>query len=125
VIWMSTMGALIFVFAAPIMHLFTKLPEVARIGAEGLRIVALTQPFWAIGIVQSGALRGTGDTRTPLLISTVGMWTTVLLVWLGLTFVGGGLGMVWGAFLLTSPLTAGVSWLRFRRRVSSLELETA
>jgi MATE family multidrug resistance protein len=123
VVWMSTMGALIFLFAGPIMHLFTKQPDVARIGAEGLRIVALTQPFWAVGMVQSGALRGTSDTRTPLLISTVGMWTTVLLVWLGLRFVGGGLGMVWGAFLMTSPVTAGVTWLCFRRRVQ--ELETA
>lgn len=123
VIWMSTMGALIFVFAGPIMHLFTKLPEVVRVGAEGLRLVALTQPFWAVGMVQSGALRGTGDTRYPLLISTVGMWTTVLLVWLGLTFFGGGLVTVWGAFLITSPMTAGVSWLRFRHRVGELESE--
>jgi MATE family multidrug resistance protein len=125
VIWMSTMGALIFLFAGPIMHLFTKLPDVARIGADGLRIVALTQPFWAVGMVQSGALRGTGDTRYPLLISTVGMWTTVLLVWLGLTFVGGGLVMVWGAFLITSPVTGGLSWLRFRHRVRELECEAA
>ena len=96
VIWMSTMGALIFLFAGPIMHLFTNMPDVARIGAEGLRIVALTQPFWAVGMVQSGALRGTGDTRYPLLISAVGMWTTVLLVWLGVTFFGGELVTVWG-----------------------------
>ena len=123
VIWMSAMGALIFAFAGPIMQIFTKIPDVARIGAEGLRIVALTQPFWAVGMVQSGALRGTGDTRYPLLISTVGMWTTVLLVWLGLTFFGGGLVTVWGAFLITSPITAGMSWLRFRRRVGELESE--
>ena len=124
VIWMSTMGALIFVFAGPIMHLFTNMRDVVRIGAEGLRLVALSQPFWAVGMVQSGALRGTGDTRYPLLISAVGMWTTVFLVWLGITLFGGGLVTVWGAFLITSPVTAGVSWLRFRRRVAELESET-
>ncbi len=123
VIWMSVMGALAFVFATPIMSLFTKLPDVARIGAEGLRIVALTQPFWAVGMVQSGALRGTGDTRTPLVISAVGMWTTVLLVWLGLKAMGGGLVTVWGAFLLTSPITAAFSWLRFRHRMRELASE--
>jgi Na+-driven multidrug efflux pump len=120
--WMSTMGAVIFLFAEPIMLLFTKQADVVRIGADGLRIVALTQPFWAVGMVQSGALRGTSDTRTPLLISTVGMWTTVLVVWLGLRYVSGGLGMVWGAFLITSPITATVTWLCFRRRVRELEL---
>ncbi len=124
VIWMSAIGALIFVFANPIMRLFTHLPDVVRIGAAGLRMVALTQPFWAVGIVQSGALRGTGDTRTPLLISSVGMWTTVLLVWLGLSlWGGGGLVTIWGAFLLTSPVTASVSWLCFRRRIRELEAE--
>lgn len=121
VLWMSTMGAFIFLFAEPIMHLFIQSPHVAQIGAQGLRIVALTQPFWAIGMVQSGALRGTSDTRTPLLISSVGMWATVLLVWLGLKFVGGGLGMFWGAFLITSPVTAGMTWWCFRRRVRELE----
>ena len=105
------------------MHLFIHSAHVAQIGAQGLRIVALTQPFWAIGMVQSGALRGTSDTRTPLLISSVGMWATVLLVWLGLKFVGGGLGMFWGAFLITSPVTAGVTWWCFRRRVRELEAE--
>ena len=124
VLWMSAIGALIFVFANPIMRLFTHLPDVVRIGAAGLRMVALTQPFWAVGMVQSGALRGTGDTRTPLLISSLGMWTTVLLVWLGLSlWGGGGLVTIWGAFLLTSPVTATVSWLCFRRRIRELEAE--
>lgn len=123
VLWMSAIGALIFVFASPIMRLFTNAPDVVRIGAAGLRIVALTQPFWAVGMVQSGALRGTGDTRYPLIIGAAGMWTTVLLAWLALTFLGGGLVTVWGAFLLTSPVTAALSWRRFRSRVEELESE--
>ena len=120
VVWMSTIGALVFVFSVPIMRLFTSAPDVIHIGATGLRIVALTQPFWAVGMVQSGALRGTGDTRFPLIIGALGMWTTVLLVWLGLTFRGGGLVTVWGAFLLTAPVTAALSWRRFRQRVQEL-----
>jgi Na+-driven multidrug efflux pump len=121
VLWMSAIGVLILIFSAPIMRLFTGETDVIRIGAAGLRVVALTQPFWAVGMVQSGALRGTGDTRFPLLIGAAGMWSTVLLVWLGLTFLGGGLAMVWSAFLLTSPFTATLTWLRFRHRVRELE----
>ena len=123
VVWMSSIGALVFVFSVPIMRLFTSAPDVIRIGAEGLRIVALTQPFWAVGMVQSGALRGTGDTRYPLIIGALGIWTTVLIVWLGLTFRGGGLITVWGAFLLTAPVTAALSWRRFRHRIPELEAE--
>ena len=123
VIWMSSIGALVLIFAEPIMRLFTKEADVIRIGAAGLRMVALTQPFWAVGMVQSGALRGTGDTRFPLLIGTAGMWSAVLLVWLALTFVGGGLATVWSAFLITSPVTAALTWRRFRSRIAELESE--
>jgi putative MATE family efflux protein len=125
VLWMSAIGVLIFVFATPIMRIFTADPEVILIGAAGLRVVALTQPFWGVGMVQSGGLRGTGDTRFPLIIGTTGVWSAVLLAWAGLTFVGGGLPMVWGAFLVTSPITSSLTWRRFRRRVRDLEERNA
>jgi multidrug resistance protein, MATE family len=121
VLWMSAIAVLFFVFATPIMRLFTSEPEVIRIGAAGLRAVALTQPFWGVGMVQSGALRGTGDTRFPLIVGSVGVWCAVLLAWLGLTIFGGGLPIVWGAFLITSPITSALTWRRFRRRVRELE----
>jgi putative MATE family efflux protein len=121
VMWMSAIAVLFFVFATPIMRLFTAEPDVIRIGAAGLRVVALTQPFWGVGMVQSGGLRGTGDTRFPLIIGAAGVWSAVLLAWLGLTVFGGGLPMVWGAFLVTSPITASLTWRRFRRRVRELE----
>jgi MATE family multidrug resistance protein len=121
-IWMSAIGVLIFVLATPIMRLFTADPDVVQIGAAGLRVVALTQPGWAVGIVMSGALRGTGDTRFPLVMSAVGTWTAVLLAWLFLTFFGVGLSGVWAAFLVTSPITAFLTWRRFRRRVNELEM---
>lgn len=123
VIWMSAMGALLFVFAAPILRLFTADPGVIGIGAAGLRVVALTQPFWAVGMVQAGALRGTGDTRFPLIIGAMGTWSAVLLVFLTLRFVGGGLPAVWSAFLVTSPVTGFLTWRRFRHRVRELEGE--
>src|SRR4029453_12498636 len=118
--WMSTIGALFLVFATPIMQLFTTEPNVIAIGAAALRVVALTQPFWAVGMVNSGALRGTGDTRFPLLIGSSGIWSAVLLVWLFLNFIGGGLPAVWAAFLITLPVTAFLNWWRFRARMREL-----
>jgi putative MATE family efflux protein len=120
VLWMSLIGAAMFLFAEPVMRQFTAQADVVRIGAAGLRVVALTQPFWAIGIVQSGALRGTGDTRFPLMIGSVGIWSAVGLVWLILHLWGGGLPAVWSAFLITSPITASLTWLRFQRRLPEL-----
>jgi MATE family multidrug resistance protein len=117
VIWMSVMGGLIFAFAPAIMSLFSSEPNVIHIGSAGLRVMALTQPFWAIGMTRSGALRGTGDTRFPLLIGSLGIWSAVGLVWLTLTFIGGSLPSVWAAFLVTSPVTAWLTWRRFNRRM--------
>jgi putative MATE family efflux protein len=121
VLWMTGIGVLLFVFAAPIMRLFTAQPDVIAIGAAGLRVVALTQPFWAVGMAQTGGLRGTGDTRFPLIVGAAGMWTAVLLAWLAVTVLGGGLPLVWAAFLLTSPVTSFLSWRRFRHRILELE----
>jgi putative MATE family efflux protein len=122
-IWMSSIGLLVLIFATPIMRLFTAEPEVVRIGAAGLRVVALTQPMWAIGMVLSGALRGTGDTRFPLVIGAAGIWSAVLVAWLILNFLGWGLPGVWAAFLVTSPVTSFLTWRRFRARIH--EIETA
>jgi MATE family multidrug resistance protein len=118
--WMSAMGGLIFFFAVPIVGVFSSEPAVVQTGAAALRVMAFTQPFWAIGMVRSGALRGTGDTRFPLIIGSLGIWTAVGLVWLILTLIGGGLPAVWAAFLVTSPLSAWLTWLRFRYRMREL-----
>jgi multidrug resistance protein, MATE family len=123
VLWMSSIGALVLLFAPSIMRLFTADPDVVRIGASGLRVVALTQPFWAVGMVQAGGLRGTGDTRFPLIIGGAGVWGAVLLAWLGLRYFGGGLVTVWGAFLITSPITSTLTWWRFHSRVHQLKVE--
>jgi multidrug resistance protein, MATE family len=118
---MSAIGVLLFAFATPIMRLFTDEADVIQIGAAGLRVVALTQPFWAVNMVQSGGLRGTGDTRFPLVVGAASMWTAVLLAWLALSTIGGGLPIVWAAFLVTAPINSYLNWRRFRRRISELE----
>ena len=64
VIWMSAIAVLLFIFAPQVLGLFTSDPAVIAAGVPGLRVVALTQPFWAVLFVQSGALRGTGNTRS-------------------------------------------------------------
>jgi MATE family multidrug resistance protein len=117
VLWMSGFGALIFLAATPIMRLFSTDPEVIAIGAGGLRVMALTQPFWAVRMAGSGALRGTGDTRFPMLIGSLGIWAAVAIVWVMLHTIGGSLAAVWGAFLVTAPVTALLTWRRFQGRL--------
>ena len=120
--WMGLTGAIFLVFATPIMQLFTSDPLVVAAGAAGLRVVALTQPFWAVMFVQSGALRGTGNTRFPLLVTGVGMWISVALAYVFLSTIGGALVAVWSAFLVMSPIMALLFWRRFRATVKGQTL---
>lgn len=104
--WMSAIAAIVLLFATPIMQLFTVDQAVIQTGAAGLRIVALAQPFWAIVFVQAGVLRGTGNTRFPLLANGGTIWLSVGLAWLLLATVGGRLITVWAAFLVLAPALA-------------------
>ncbi|MFZ1754888.1 MAG: MATE family efflux transporter [Caldilineaceae bacterium] len=116
-IWMGSMAVLFFLFATPIMRAFTDEADVVRQGAASLRVLAFSQPFWALLFVYSGSLRGLGNTSFPLRVNTVGIWSTVLLGWLAVTFWSGGVAEVWAAFILTSPLMAWILFRRFRGEI--------
>lgn len=115
--WMGAIGVLILFFAEQMMLLFSTDPVVVRMGAAGLRTVALAQPLWAILFVHSGALRGAGNTQFPLRVNATGIWGAVGISAALLATVGGGLVSVWVSFLVTSPITCGLMWWRFRQIV--------
>jgi putative MATE family efflux protein len=118
VIWMSAIAVLLIIFAPQVIGMFTSDATVIAAGVPGLRVLALTQPFWAVLFVQAGALRGTGDTRFPLLVSGMSIWAAVGLAYALLETIGGGLVTIWAAFLVVSPVMAYLMWRRFRRTVA-------
>jgi Na+-driven multidrug efflux pump len=99
------------------MGFFTEDQEMIEVGASGLRIVALAQPFWAMLFVYSGALRGLGNTRFPLRVNASGIWISVGLAYLFVYFVGGQLNAVWSGFLIVAPLMGGLLWWRFNQLI--------
>lgn len=76
---MFFMSLLLFFAAVPIMGLFTPDEEVIRMGSELLRILAIIQVPQMIAMVYSGALKGSGDTKSPFLIALISMWGVRLL----------------------------------------------
>lgn len=74
VLIMTVGGVLLFVFARQLIMLFTPDEETIALGMQVLRIVAFAEPFFAMGIVITGVLRGAGDTRAPFLICLITMW---------------------------------------------------
>lgn len=116
--WMAAMGVISYLLAEPIMALFSQDEAVLRDGVNAIQIVALAQPFWAVLFVQSGALRGMGNTNFPLRVNSASLWATMAIAWLAVNHFNGQIAHVWGVFLLTSPINAFILWKRFRRAVA-------
>jgi putative MATE family efflux protein len=118
-IWMGALAVVFLFFAEKIIAIFTPDPTVVALGGAGLRAIALTQPFWAIGMVQSGGLRGTGNTQFPLRVGTSGIWAAVLLGAAASYLTGGQYGLIpiWSAFLITAPITSFLTWRKFRNTI--------
>ena len=60
-----------FVFAEPILAGFGAAPDVVALGSAYIRIISLVVFFQFIGFLGSAALRGAGDTVTPLWIGVL------------------------------------------------------
>jgi putative MATE family efflux protein len=118
-LWMAVGGGIYFLFAHPVMRLFTDDPEVVTAGADALRALAIGLPFWSAWFVFGGALRGIGDTRTPMISSGVAVWGAVALAYITVTVFDRGLGAVWLCFIVTAPIAAFVNWTMFRRRMAA------
>jgi MATE family multidrug resistance protein len=121
VLWMGTGGVLAFLFGGRIVGTFTDDPAVVAAGEVALRALSIALPFWALWFVSGGGLRGSGDTRTPLIIGPATMWSSVLIAWIAVHWFGGGLGWVWLSFALTTSPASILMWRGFRRRIGDYE----
>src|SRR5829696_2584504 len=120
-IWMATGGVLTFLFSDRVIGVFSADPAVIESGTAALRALSVALPFWGLWFVSSGSLRGSGDTRTPLLIGASTMWLSVLIAWIAVRWFGAGLGMVWFAFFLTTAPASLLMWWVYRRRIAEFE----
>src|SRR5262249_57085208 len=102
-IWMGALGLVFLLLAPRLMRIFTNDQQMIDIGAAAIWVVALAQPFWAATFVYAGALRGTGNTRTPLLITGVAVWAVVGVGFLALQLGQARLAAIWLGFLLVCP----------------------
>lgn len=71
---MTAAGALFFAFPLSLASVFVRSGQldVARQAVPLLQIVAVAMPAFSITMILSGALRGAGDTRWPLIFSLIG-----------------------------------------------------
>jgi putative MATE family efflux protein len=119
-IWMGAMGLVLVLFAPQVMGLFTGDPAVIDAGAIGMRVLAISQPVWAIVFVQAGGLRGMGNTRAPMIVFGGGLWVCAIAAATAVAALGGGLVTIWAAYTVIAPVIAWLMWRRFRATVAKV-----
>lgn len=89
-------GIVLYLTAYPLMCLFTNSTEVARIGAEMLRLVAFSEPFFGLMVVMEGIYYGLGRTKYTFWVTTLSMWgVRILFTWICVEIWRLGLTEVW------------------------------
>lgn len=112
---MSVAGVFFFLIPQLFVRLYTDDPEVISMASSVLRLIAVSQPFLAAAMVLAGALRGAGDTRWVLIITTIGVWCVRLVLAYVLCIVlGWGLIGAWIGMSVDLALRAVLVWLRYR-----------
>ncbi|MGB9404322.1 MAG: MATE family efflux transporter [Candidatus Acidiferrales bacterium] len=101
--FMGCMAIVFWVVPRPIVRIFTPDVSVIQAAVKLLFVAAFFQLFDGIQAVTTGALRGTGDTRTPLVCHLLAYWVIGLPLGYYLCFDRG-----WGAVGLWTGLSAGL-----------------
>ena len=123
--FMASAAALFLLFPRAILGLFTVDGGVVEVGVSLILIAALFQIFDGLQGVATGALRGLGDTRTPMLLNLAGHWVVGLPVGYLLCFVvGWGVLGLWigvsAGLLLVGSLVTAIWWVRERALTAAL-----
>lgn len=123
-LWMAAAGVVFLVFRVPIVAAFNPDPDVVAAGASLLVVAAAFQVFDGTQAVASGALRGLGDTRFPMLANLGAYWVIALPLGLllGFELELGAVG-VWWALALGLLVAAVVLVLRFRAMKGARAIE--
>jgi MATE family multidrug resistance protein len=101
--FMAAAALAFFAVPAPIVRAFTTETAVIAAGVSLLYVAAVFQLFDGVQVVATGALRGAGNTRTPMIWNLVGYWLLGLPVGYLLCFNAG-----WGAVGIWIGLSVGL-----------------
>ena len=76
---MVVSGICLYFISEPLMRLFTPSEPAALLGAQMLRLVSFTEPFFGLMIVLEGISYGKGRTKGVFIVETFSMWAIRIL----------------------------------------------
>jgi putative MATE family efflux protein len=115
-IFNGLLGLIFVIFARPIVSVFGATPDVLALATLALMIAAAELPALGIDMILAGGLRGAGDTRTPMIVTLIGvLFFRLSLVYLLAIQWGWGLAGVWWGTAIDWTIRALLLWLFFLR----------
>ena len=113
---MSAAGVLFVIFGGDIARSFGATGDVLALATLAIQLAAIEQPFMALQMIYGGALRGAGDTRSPMIVSLVGViFFRITAVYLLAVVLQGGLAGVWIGTAIDWAGRSAVMYLLYRR----------
>ena len=113
---MLFLGIILFINSSKITAVFSDDRDIVIMAGRCLRIVAFSEPIFALSLVMQGAFEGAGRTKEPFIIGTLTMWfSRVILCGIGVKLFGAGLDFVWSCMVLDNFLRAMFLTFRFMK----------
>ena len=112
---MSFISTMLFFFPETLMGFFTRDQAVVESGAQVLRIISLSEPFFALLLVLEGIFHGVGDTKAPFIISFATMWG-IRILFTALCVKGFSLGLTAAWCCMAADLVVRACLMFYRYR---------
>ncbi len=115
---MTAVGTIFLFFPYAVMSLFDPPdPEVLRLGILCLQIAAVEQPFIALTMIFSGALKGTGDTKGPFRIGLYSnLFVRLPLIYAVIFVFQLEVYYIWWVTALQYAVSALLLYIRYRKK---------
>ncbi len=106
---MIVSGGALFLFAAPLVRLFSADEAVIALGVTVLQMVAVSEPFYGFSIIVEGMMQGVGRTKLPFIFNVGGMWLVRIVgTFICTKFFGMGLVSAWACMIAHNLLLFGL-----------------
>ena len=100
ILLMIVSGGALFLFAEPLMGLFSTNEAVIALGTGVLRMVAVSEPFYGFSIIIEGMMQGVGKTKAPFVYNIIGMWAVRIVgTFICTQLLGFGLIAAWACMI--------------------------